>query len=109
MFFWPRNTPGMVSTSKSVIDSRCLVAKLRTLACTVAMSSITWAGRVATISSISAWLSRNDSGLQLSNFSEYSRTAASPLARMSAMTSRTTATTWSWLAIVVSVAAACFR
>ncbi len=63
MFFWPGKNPGSVPTSKSVMDSRCSVAKLRTLACTVAMSSITWAG---TWASLLAWGLGNSVGFPVS-------------------------------------------
>src|ERR1035437_9101294 len=48
------------------------------------MSSMTCCGKARTHSSISLGERRNDAGDHLSNFSEYSRTAASPRAAMSA-------------------------
>ena len=58
-------------------------------------------GTVAMISAISASLSRKLSGDQLSNFSEYSRTAASPRSRMSAITPFTVSATEAGLCTVL--------
>ena len=52
-----------------------------------------WAGTRATISSICSAESAKDSGDHRSNFSEYSRTAASPRSRTWAMTSVTVSLT----------------
>ena len=79
-------TPGAVSISKSVRLSRAGPRRSGArCACTVSMSSIDLAGTPATIRSISSASSRNDGGDQRSKRSEYSRTAASPRARMSSM------------------------
>ena len=50
------------------------------------MSVMTCAGRLATMSSTCVGGSRKHAGDQLSNVAEYSRTAASPRSRISAMT-----------------------
>ncbi|UYM24832.1 hypothetical protein NQP46_20500 [Streptomyces albus] len=52
-------------------ESRCAWAKVRTCCCTKRMSSRTVSGTPATMRSISAAERRKESGLQLSNFSEY--------------------------------------
>src|SRR5882762_4580929 len=84
MFLWPSTTPGSVCTSTSCNAARCVSAKLRIWVCANLMSSITPDGKARTHSAISLSESLKDGGDHLSNFSEYSRTAASPRAAMSA-------------------------
>src|SRR5260370_21871264 len=83
MFLWPSTTPGSVCTSTSCRAARCVSAKLRIWVCANLMSSITPCGRARTQSAISLSESLKDGGDHLSNFSEYSRTAASPRAAIS--------------------------
>src|SRR6266481_1903668 len=83
MFLWPSTTPGSVCTSTSWSAARCVSAKLRIWVCANLMSSITPGGKVRTHSAISLSESLKDGGDHLSNFSEYSRTAASPRAAIS--------------------------
>src|SRR6202521_3467858 len=82
MFLWPSTTPGSVCTSTSCRAARCVSAKLRICVCANLMSSITPCGKARTHSAISLSESLNAGGDHLSNFSEYSRTAASPRAAM---------------------------
>ena len=103
--FWPRWTPGAVSISKSTSESRWAWAKRRTFACTVSMSAIVPAGTVSMMRSTSSASSRNDGGDHRSKRSEYSRTAASPRWRMSAMIPETVAVT-SGLVVPAGVGAA---
>src|ERR1700704_1536235 len=58
---------------------------------------MTVVGRSATVFAISALVSRKETGVHLSNCSEYLRTAESPLARMSSSTRPTVSTTWGLL------------
>src|ERR1700674_3703845 len=83
MFLWPRTTPGIVSTSTSCSAARCFNAKLRICSCANRMSSTTCCGNARMHSAISLSKRRKDAGDHLSNFSEYSRTAASPRAAIS--------------------------
>ena len=91
MFFWPRNTPGEISTSKSRSES-CLV--LGEVADPVLHRADVLDRLRRHRATISLDLLRrragSDSGDQWSNFSEYSRTAASPRVRTAAITSWTT-------------------
>ncbi len=109
MCFCPRWIPGAVSISTSASVSRCTWAKRRTLLCTVSMSSMTWAGTSPMMRSTAAGSSRNDPGDQWSKRSEYSRTAASPRSRMSAMIPRTVSETCSCPADTAAAAMAVFR
>src|SRR6266704_2033749 len=83
MFLWPSTTPGSVCTSTSCRAARCVSAKLQIWVCANLMSSITPCGRARTQSAISLSESLKEGGDHLSNFSEYSRTAASPRTAMS--------------------------
>ena len=73
MCFWPRKTPGRVSTSKSSSESRCACAKFRTCVCTNDVVDHRRAARRRSCAIASA-LEPEGSGDQRSNFSEYSRT-----------------------------------
>ena len=77
MCLWPSTTPGSVSTSRSRIVSFCFCAKLRTCACANLMSSRSRLATCEIAFSISAAVSLNDGGDQLSNFCDSSRTAVS--------------------------------
>lgn len=82
----PRNTPGWISISTSLMLALCASANVLTFRCASLMSAIVWGETLEMASWICASDSLNDSGLHLSNFSEYDRTALSPLTRMSSMT-----------------------
>lgn len=70
MCFCPSRTPGSVSTSNSRKESSWWRAKVRTCSWTKRMSSMTCWGTDAMIFSTSSSVSRKESGLHLSNFSE---------------------------------------
>src|SRR5579864_5801066 len=95
MCLWPSTTPGSVSTSRSRSVSFCFCAKLRTWAWANLMSSRSRFFIAPMARSISCGVSLNDSGAQLSNFCDSSRTAmslrASISARMCSTVSRTLA------------------
>lgn len=86
LFFWPRNTPGWISTSKSLMLARWASAKRRTLLCACLMSSIVCLGTFEMLSWICSADNLKDAGDHLSNFSEYVRNALSPFLRISSMT-----------------------
>ena len=89
MFLWPSFTPGSVSTSMSRSAARWCSAKPRICAWANLMSSRVAGWTLARIFSISE--DESFFGTHLSNFSEYSRTAASPRLRTSA---RMPSTVW---------------
>ena len=84
MFLCPSTTPGIVSTSTSCSAARCFNAKLRICSCANRISSTTCCGNSRMHAAISLSERRKDAGDHLSNFSEYSRTAISPRAAISA-------------------------
>src|SRR5579864_6695356 len=71
-------TPGKVSTSRSLMHSRCFWAKFRTCAWANRMSSMSRTGTFAIVASISAGDRRKVGGDHSSNFSDSSRIAVSP-------------------------------
>src|SRR6185437_1746954 len=97
---WPRTTPGSVSTSRSRIVSFCFCAKLRTWACANLRSSRSRFRTWPIARSISAALSLNESGDQLSNFCDSSRTATSLRASMSARICSTVSRTLASAALI---------
>src|SRR5262245_23418884 len=94
MFLWPSFTPGSVSTSMSRSAARWCSAKLRICAWANLMSAMVLGWTFARIFSMSDC--ESFFGTHLSNFSEYSRTAAPPRFLTSArMPSTVCRTFWS--------------
>ena len=95
MFRWPRCTPGCGLDLEVGAASPAGAGRRRgRRSCTVRMSSMACVGTPGDdLLDLLGGRARNDSGDQPSNFSEYSRTAASPRSRTSAMTSVTVSLT----------------
>src|ERR1700675_2751568 len=100
MCLWPSTTPGSVSTSRSRNVSFCFCAKLRTWAWANLMSSRSRFFIAPMARSISATVSLNEAGAQLSNFCDSSRTATSLRASMSARMCSTVSRTLASAALI---------